>query len=106
MESLSGQHSGGLGLHLQMGDDVADKADNSADRSIIEISNHTVDTCIVLASLQRLANNMCSVLGLQFVKGNRDRNKKPLDIALDQAHSIRGHIKSDGNCFLELWLKK
>ena len=31
MESLSGQHSGGLGLQLQMGDDVADKADNSAD---------------------------------------------------------------------------
>ena len=28
MESLSGQHSGGLGLQLQMGDDVAD---NSAD---------------------------------------------------------------------------
>ncbi|KAL5491597.1 hypothetical protein EMCRGX_G016912 [Ephydatia muelleri] len=64
MESLSGQHSGGLGLQLQMGDDVADKADNivdemgddaaqtprlvadkadnSADGSIIEISNHTV----------------------------------------------------------------
>ena len=31
MESLSGQHSGGLGLQLQMGNDVADKADNSAD---------------------------------------------------------------------------
>ena len=31
MKSLSGQHSGGLGLQLQMGDDVADKADNSAD---------------------------------------------------------------------------
>ena len=63
MESLSGQHSGGLDLQLQMGDDVADKADNSADEmgddaaqtprsvaekadnsadgSIIEISNHT-----------------------------------------------------------------
>ena len=31
MESLSGQHSGGLGLQLQMGDDVADKADNIVD---------------------------------------------------------------------------
>ena len=31
MESLSGQHSGGLGLQLQMGNDVADKTDNSAD---------------------------------------------------------------------------
>ena len=31
MESLSGQPSGGLGLQLQMGNDVADKADNSAD---------------------------------------------------------------------------
>ena len=31
MESLSDQHSGGLGLQLQMGDDVADNADNSAD---------------------------------------------------------------------------
>ena len=49
---------------------------------------------------------MCSVLGLQFVKGNRDHNEKPLDIALDQAPSIRGRIKGDGNCFLELWLKK
>ena len=42
---------------------------------------------------------MCSVLGLQFVNGNRDHNEKPLDIALDQAPSIRGRIKGDGNCF-------
>ena len=143
MESLSGQHSGGLGLQLQMGDDVADKADNSADEmgddaaqtprsvadkadnsademgddaaqtprsvadkadnsadgSIIEISNHTVDTVLYLPVCRDWQNNMCSVLGLQFVKGNRDHNEKPLDIALDQAPSIRGRIKGDGNCF-------
>ena len=28
-----------------------------------------------------------------------NREKKPLDIALDQAPSIRGRIKDDGNCF-------
>ena len=27
------------------------------------------------------------------------KREKPLDIALDQAPSIRGHIKGDGNCF-------
>ncbi|KAL5479365.1 hypothetical protein EMCRGX_G022879 [Ephydatia muelleri] len=31
--------------------------------------------------------------------GNRDHNDKPLDIALDQAPSIRDRIKGDGNCF-------
>eukprot|EP00731_Ephydatia_muelleri_P000049 Em0001g49a len=113
--------NGGLGLQLQMGDDVADKADNSADEmgddaaqtprsvadkadnsadgSIIEISNHTVDTVLYLPVCRDWQNNMCSVLGLQFVKGNRDHNEKPLDIALDQAPSIRGRIKGDGNCF-------
>ena len=31
---------------------------------------------------------------------NREKNReKPLVIALDQAPSIRGHIKNDGNCF-------
>ena len=61
MESLSGQHSGGLGLQLQMGDDVADKADNSADGSIIEISNHTVDTVLYLPVCRDWQNNMCSM---------------------------------------------
>ena len=77
MESHSGQYSGGLGLQLQMGDDaaqtprsVADKTDNSADGSIIEISNHTVDTVLYLPVCRDWQNNMCSVLGLQFVKGN------------------------------------
>ena len=73
----------------EMGDDaaqtprsVADKADNSADGSIIEISNHTVDTVLYLPVCRDWQNNMCSVLGLQFVKGNRDHNAKPLDIVL------------------------
>ena len=39
---------------------VTDKADYSADGSVIEISNHTV---VVLASLQRLAKN--------YVQGRR-----------------------------------
>ena len=46
---------------------------------------------------------MCSVLGLQFVKGNRDHNEKPLDIALDQAPSIYVvALKVMGIAFLEL----
>ena len=83
MESPSGQHSGGLGLQLQMGDDmadkadnivdemgddaaqtprlVADKADNSADGSIIEISNHTVVTVLYLPVCRDWQNNMCSL---------------------------------------------
>ena len=85
MESLSGQHSGGLGLQLQMGDDVADKTDNSADEmgddaaqtprsvadkadnsadghgSIIEISNHTVDTVLYLPVCRDWQNNMCNL---------------------------------------------
>ena len=61
MESLSGQYSGGLGLQLQMGDDVADKADNSADGSIIEISNRTVDTVSYLPVCRDWQNNMCSL---------------------------------------------
>ena len=38
---------------------------------------------------------------MQFVKVNWEKTKreKPLDIALDQAPSIRGHIKGDENCF-------
>ena len=37
---------------------------------------------------------------MQFVKVNWEKKReKPLDIALDQAPSIRGHIKGDGNCF-------
>ena len=32
------------------------------------------------------------------MKGNHDHNEKPLDIDLDQAPSIRGCIKDDGNC--------
>ena len=38
---------------------------------------------------------------MQFVKVNRGKKKreKPLDIALDQAPSIRGRIKGDGDCF-------
>ena len=46
---------------------------------------------------------MCSVIGLQSGKGNGDHNEKPLDIGLDQALSIRGHIKGDA---IELWHKK
>ena len=88
MESLSGQHSGGLSLQLQMGNDVADKADNSADEmgggggggdaaqtprsvadnadnsadgSIIEISNHTVDTVLYLPVCIDWQSNMCSL---------------------------------------------
>ena len=90
MESLSGQPSGGLGLQLQMGNDVADKADNSADEmrggggggggdaaqtprsvadnadnsadgSIIEISNHTVDTVLYLPVCRDWQSNMCSL---------------------------------------------
>ena len=83
MESLSGQHSGGLGLQLQMGNDVADKtdnsademgddaaqaprsvadkADNSADGAIIEISYHTVDTVLYLPVCRDWQNNMCSL---------------------------------------------
>ena len=33
------------------------------------------------------------------MKGNHDHNEKPLDIGLDQAPSICGRIKGDGNCF-------
>ena len=37
---------------------------------------------------------------MQFVKVNREKKReKPLDIALDQAPSIGGCIKDDGNCF-------
>ena len=50
---------------------------------------------MVLASF---AENMCSVVGLQLVKGNHDHNEKPLDIGLDQAPSIPGCIQGDGNC--------
>eukprot|EP00731_Ephydatia_muelleri_P014878 Em0008g598a len=85
---------------------VADNADNSADGSIIEISNHTVDTVLYLPVCRDWQNNMCSVLGLQFVKGNRDHNEKPLDIALDQLLVYMVALKVMGIAFLELWLKK
>ena len=72
-----------MGLQLQMGNDVADKADNSADEmgddaaqtpcsvadnadnsadgSIIEISNHTVDTVLYLPVCRDWQSNMCSL---------------------------------------------
>ena len=99
----SGQHSDGLGLQLQMEDDdeqppcsVTDKADSS---TVIEISDHTVDTVLYLPVCRDWQKNMCSVVGLQFGKGNHDHNEKPLDNGLDQAPSIRGRIKRDGNCY-------
>ena len=45
----------------------------------------------------QFAENMYSVVGFQFVKGNHDHNEKRLDIGLDQAPSIPGCIQSDGN---------
>ncbi|KAL5503221.1 hypothetical protein EMCRGX_G010138 [Ephydatia muelleri] len=82
------QLSDGLGLQLQMEDDaeqppcsVIDKADNSADGSVIEISNHTVGTVLYLPVCRDWQINACSVVGLQFVKGNHDHNEKPLYIA-------------------------
>ena len=57
MESLFGQHSGGLGLQLQM-DDVADIADNSADemgndaaqtpRSVADKADNSADGSIIV----------------------------------------------------------
>ena len=32
-------------------------------------------------------------------ESGKKKREKPLDIALDQAPSIRGRIKGDGNCF-------
>ena len=78
---------------------VPEKADSSADESLIEVSHHTFDTVMYLPVCRDWQHDMCGVLGLEFVKGNRDHNKKPLDIALDQAPSIRGRIKGDGNYF-------
>ena len=40
---------------------VADNADNSADESIIEISNHTVDTVLYLPVCRDWQSNMCSL---------------------------------------------
>ena len=116
MESLSGQHSGGLGLQLQMGDDVADKADNSADEmgddaaqtprsvadkadnsadgSIIEISNHTVDTVLYLPVCRDWQNNMCSLS-----KRIGEKKGKNLWILLRTKLLVYVVAKDDGNCF-------
>ena len=66
---------------------VTDKADYSADGSVIEISNHTVDTVLYLPVCRDWQKIMCRVVGLQFVKGNHGHNEKPLDIDPDQAPS-------------------
>ena len=60
MESLFGQHSGGLGLQLQM-DDVADIADNSADemgndaaqtpRSVADKADNSADGSIIVGGV-------------------------------------------------------
>ena len=52
----------------EMGDDAAQtprswqwQTDNSVDGSIIEISNHTVDTVLYLPVCRDWQNNMCSL---------------------------------------------
>ena len=59
------------------------------------MSNHIL---LTQYGARQFAENMCSVVRLQFVKGNHDHNEKPLDIGLDQAPSIPGCIQGDGNC--------
>ena len=79
---------------------VADKADNSADGSILEISNHTVDTVLYLPVCRDWQKNV-QCLRTSVSERESDHNETPLDIGVDQAPSIRGHIKgdNDGNCF-------
>ena len=78
---------------------VTDKADNSADGSVIEISNYTVDTVLYLPVCRDWQKKYVQCRRTSIVKENHDHNEKPLDIGLDLAPSIRSHIKTDGNCF-------